>query len=518
MACQRSPNSRCLRRLPAHRRRLTRLAAPPRVHRRDQDPARTGTQEMAGLHRRRHQPHRVHARRDTRADRRVRRRHRRRRATKADPSTPTRTRFAHQPAWTLTVSSGTVYRSTEAITVTTGYVYHPLFVWHDTGTSAGLLPANPPAGIQPAVHIENPEAKRRAHELIHACGLLAELTVIEPRRATMAELLRVHTSNHIHHIKTQSDLRGGGDAGDGFSPVGPGSYEIARLAAGGLIELVTAVARGEVTNGYALTRPPGHHATADLGMGFCLFNNLAIAARHAQAELGLPRIAIVDWDAHHGNGTQSIFYGDPSVLTISLHQAGCFPPDSGWIRENGAGDGTGYAINVPLPPGTGHAGYLHAMTEIVLPALERFAPDLIMLANGFDASVFDPMARQMLTADSYRAMTRMLTDAADRLCHGRLVAAHDGGYSPFYVPYCALAFLEELAGTTTRVTDPLAAVVADYAAEPLQPHQKAVIDEAAQLVSRIRQVAPQHPSAAGHSAPHGIPTATSARPACPQTR
>ncbi|MEW2477323.1 class II histone deacetylase [Micromonospora gifhornensis] len=369
--------------------------------------------------------------------------------------------------------------------MTTGYVFHPEYLWHDTGTSAGLLPANPPAGIQPAVHIENPEAKRRAHELIHACGLLAELTVIEPRRATMAELLRVHTGDHIQHIKTQSDLRGGGDAGDGFSPVGPGSYEIARLAAGGLIELVTAVACGEVTNGYALTRPPGHHATADLGMGFCLFNNIAVAARHAQAELGLPRIAIVDWDAHHGNGTQSIFYTDPSVLTISLHQAGCFPPDSGWIRENGAGDGTGYAINVPLPPGTGHAGYLHAMTEVVLPALERFAPDLILLANGFDASVFDPMARQMLTADSYRAMTRMLTDAADRLCHGRLVAAHEGGYSPFYVPYCALAFLEELAGTTTRVTDPLAVVVAGYAAEPLQPHQKAVIDEAAQLVSRI---------------------------------
>ncbi|NJC13031.1 acetoin utilization deacetylase AcuC-like enzyme [Micromonospora profundi] len=373
--------------------------------------------------------------------------------------------------------------------MSTGYVFHPEYLWHDTGTSAGLLPAHPTAGIQPAVHIENPEAKRRAHELIHASGLLAELVVIEPRRATVTELLRVHTGEHLQHIKAQSELRGGGDAGDGFSPVGHGSYDIARLAAGGLIELVTAVAQGDITNGYALTRPPGHHATADSGIGFCLFNAIAIAARHAQAELGLARIAVVDWDAHHGNGTQSIFYTDPTVLTISLHQAGCFPPDSGWTHENGAGDGLGYALNLPLPPGSGHAAYLHAMTEVVLPALDRFAPDLILLANGFDAGVFDPMARQMLTSASYREMTRLLTDAAGRLCHGRLVAAHEGGYSPFYTPYCVLAFLEELAGTTTHVTDPLAAVVASYAAEPLTPQQQAVINEATQLVAGIRTAA-----------------------------
>ncbi|RNI00940.1 class II histone deacetylase [Micromonospora aurantiaca] len=369
--------------------------------------------------------------------------------------------------------------------MTTGYVFHPEYLWHDTGTSAGVVPANPAAGIAPAVHIENPEAKRRVHELIHASGLLGELMIIEPRRATVAELLRVHTEAYVQHIKTQSDLHGGGDAGDGYSPVGHGSYDIARLAAGGLIELVTAAAHGDITNGYALVRPPGHHATADAGMGFCLFNSIAVAARHAQAELGLARIAVVDWDAHHGNGTQAIFYDDPSVLTISLHQANCFPPDSGWTTENGVGEGAGYALNVPLPPGSGHAAYLHAMHQVVLPALNRFAPDLILLANGFDAGVFDPMARQMLTAASYRHMTRLLIDAADRLCHGRLVAAHEGGYSPFYTPYCALAFLEELAATTTHVTDPLAVVVAGYAAEPLTPQQQAAIGEATQLVSRL---------------------------------
>ncbi|MFJ2087531.1 class II histone deacetylase [Micromonospora chokoriensis] len=368
----------------------------------------------------------------------------------------------------------------------TGYVHHPLFFWHDTGTSAGLLPPDPMMGVQPSMHVEHPDAKRRTHELIHTAGLLRDLLVIEPRPATVAELLRVHTSDHIQHIRRQSELPGGGDAGDGFSPMGRGSYDIACLAAGGVIELVSAVASGDITNGYALVRPPGHHATADQGMGFCLVNNIAIAAAHAKAALGLARIAIVDWDAHHGNGTQAIFYDDPDVLTISLHQADCFPPNSGRVYENGTGRGEGYTLNVPLPPGSGHAAYLYAMREVVIPALNRFQPDLIMLANGFDASVWDPMARQMLTATSYREMTRLLTDAADRLCHGRLVAVHEGGYDPTYTPFCALAFLEELAGITTDVTDPFAAVVAGYAAEPLARHQRDAVDGPARLAKQLR--------------------------------
>ncbi|MFI7025164.1 class II histone deacetylase [Micromonospora sp. NPDC049900] len=367
----------------------------------------------------------------------------------------------------------------------TGYVHHPHYLWHDTGTSAGLIPAAPLAGVAPGAHIESPDTTRRIHELVHACGLLRDLVPIEPRQATMVELLRVHTGAYVQHLQEQSDLRGGGDAGDGFSPVGRGSAEIARLAAGGLVDLVTAVAEGDVTNGYALLRPPGHHATADTGMGFCLINNIAVAARHAQEELGFARVAVVDVDVHHGNGTQAIFYTDPSVLTISLHQAGCFPPDSGGVEENGAGDGLGYALNVPLPPGSGQAAYLHAMHQVVLPALDRFTPDLILVAAGFDGNAWDPLARQMLCADSYRQIGRLLVDAADRLCHGRLVAAHEGGYNPWYVPHCALAFLEELAGITTPVTDPYAAIAEPYASGPLLPHQREAIDEAAYLVDRI---------------------------------
>lgn len=369
----------------------------------------------------------------------------------------------------------------------TGYAYHPLFLWHDTGTSAALIPANPMAGIQPATHLEHPEFKRRAHELLHVSGLLRELMIIEPGPATRAQLLRVHTHGYLNRLKQQSRL-GGGDAGDGHSPIGRGSYDIACLAAGAVIDLVTAVADGDITNGYALVRPPGHHALADQGMGFCLINSIAVAARHAQT-LGMARVAVVDIDAHHGNGTQAIFDSDPSVLTISVHQANCFPPDSGWTHDNGAGDGTGSALNVPLPPGSGPAAWLHAMTQVVIPALDRFTPDLILLAAGFDANVFDTLARQSLTADAYRQITSLLTDAADRLCNGRLVATHEGGYS-FYAPHCVAAHVETLAGLPPHITDPYAAIVAGYNTEPLLAHQRAVIEQATQLVPTIPTTAP----------------------------
>ena len=369
--------------------------------------------------------------------------------------------------------------------MSTGYVNHPLFYWHDTGTAAGLPGADPLAGVQPGMHFENAETKRRIHELVHVSGLLEHLDQVKPRHATEQEILRVHTPEHLDYIKAQSALPKGGDAGDGFSPLGHGSYEIATLAAGGMIELSSAVARGEITNGYALIRPPGHHATPAAGMGFCLFNNIAITIKHLQAELGVERIAVVDWDVHHGNGTQSVFYSDPSVLTISLHQANCFPPDSGWIHENGEGAGAGAAINVPLPPGTGPAGYLYVMDEVVIPALDRFQPDMILIACGFDASVLDPLGRQMLAASSFAELTRRVMAAADRLCGGRITVAHEGGYNPTYVPYCGLAVMETLSGHDTGFTDPLAAVVAGWISEPLLAPQQAVVDDAAKLLAGV---------------------------------
>ncbi|WP_141582926.1 class II histone deacetylase [Actinomadura sp. WMMA1423] len=369
----------------------------------------------------------------------------------------------------------------------TGYLYHEIFGWHDTGSNTGLFGADPAAGLQPFMHMENAETKRRLHELIVVSGLIDRLERVRPRPASEEEILKVHTRDHLERIKTESRWPKGGDAGDGFSPFGKGGYEIAALAAGGVITMVEAVVNGDVANGYALVRPPGHHAVAGSGMGFCVFGNLAIAARHARDVLGVGRIAVVDWDVHHGNGTQSFFYDDPDVLTISLHQDNCFPPESGAFTERGDGAGFGYALNVPLPPGTGDGGYLYAMDQVVAPALQRFRPDLILVASGFDGSAMDPLARQLLTSTGYRTMTRRLMEIADDLCAGRIAMSHEGGYNPVYVPFCGLAVVEALAGAEP-FDDPFLPVVSGMAGQDLQAHQKALVDEVAALVGDISAV------------------------------
>lgn len=211
---------------------------------------------------------------------------------------------------------------------------------------------------------------------------------------------------------------------------------------------------GKTNNAYALIRAPGHHALPDTGYGFCIFNNIAIAVRHALAVHNLERIAIVDWDVHHGNGNETIFYAESQVLNISIHQDQCFPPDSGHIIAQGEGKGEGYNINIPLPPGSGHAAYLAACKRVVIPALRHYKPDLIIIASGFDASYFDPLGRMMAWSETYRLMTRMLREVANDCCQGRLVACHEGGYSEAYVPFCGLAVIEELCGVSSGLADP----------------------------------------------------------------
>lgn len=337
--------------------------------------------------------------------------------------------------------------------MTTGYVWHELYGWHDTGTHAGLLP--PSLVAQPYQHFESPESKQRFHSLVEVSGLAPHLTRLVPRPATDEEILRVHTQAHLDRIKAESATLRGGDAGDGTSPFGPEGFHIAALAAGGAIAALDAVLRGEVRNAYALVRPPGHHARPETGMGFCIFANASIAIKAAQAANPNLRVATVDWDVHHGNGTQAVFYDDPTVLTISLHQDDLFPRDSGKVTERGEGAGEGYAINIPLPAGTGNGGYLHAMEDVVIPALRRFTPDVIVVPSGFDASCFDPLGRQSVTARGFRQMTRLLMDVADELCEGRLVMTHEGGYSPTYVPICGVSVLSEMSGVPVDVVGEL---------------------------------------------------------------
>jgi acetoin utilization deacetylase AcuC-like enzyme len=364
----------------------------------------------------------------------------------------------------------------------TGWVFRELYLWHDTQNWSMAFPAG--LTLQPGEHAENPETKRRFRNLVEVSGLAERLTHLAPEPADEGTLALFHTREHIAHIKALSAAGFGGDAGQ-LTPMGPGSYEIAALAVGGTIAALDAVLAGRVRNAYALTRPPGHHALPGLAMGFCLFGNVAIAVKKALAEKRVGRVAIVDWDVHHGNGTQAAFYDDPRVLTISIHQDRLFPLDSGAAAENGSGAGEGYNLNVPLPAGSGDGCYEAVFERIVAPALRRFRPDAIVVPSGLDASGADPLGRMLVSSWGYRRMTRMLMAAADELCGGRLVLSHEGGYSAMYVAYCGLAIVEELSGVSTGVPDPWEANMRGWGGQDLQPWQEAAIEAVRPLVSRI---------------------------------
>lgn len=353
----------------------------------------------------------------------------------------------------------------------TALVWDERLMWHDAGNQFG--PRSP--WIEPGLPPENVETKRRIKNLLDASGLTARLSVLAPRAASRRDLLRVHTAAYVDRIEATSVAGGGNIADRANTHIGVGGFEIACLAAGATIAAVDAVMSGRANNAYALLRPPGHHAEPDAGLGFCVFNNGAIAATHALEVHGLARVAIVDLDAHHGNGAQAIFWRDPRVLTISVHQERAFPLSVGDPSEQGEGPGLGYALNIPLPAGSSEATYKHAMQRAILPALEMFQPDLILVPCGLDTGFMDPTARMLLSSDSFRLLTQALMDAADRLCAGRLVFTHEGGYHIQSVPFHALAVFETLSGIRTQVQDPFLAAVARDCAAPLLAHQEAAV-------------------------------------------
>lgn len=361
----------------------------------------------------------------------------------------------------------------------TGFATHELFFWFDHGPAALFRRQG---FIEPGPHVESPEAKRRVRGLLEASGILQSLKPLPAREATDQELLLFHTREHLDRVAALS-AGPGGDSGEG-AWVPNGGDRIARLSAGTAIATAEAVVTGEVRNAYALLRPAGHHAVSDMGMGFCIYNNVVLATQVARVQHGVQRALIIDWDVHHGNGTQSAFYGDPDALTISIHQDGLYPASSGRLEETGEGPGEGRNINVPLPAGSGHEAYTAVARRILAPAIEKFRPDLILVSCGFDSAVFDPLGRMLCHADTYREMIRIVMQAAENVCGGRLVVVHEGGYSPVYAPYCGLAVVEELSGKRIGVDDPFP-FVRLYPDQAMKPTQLKVIEAAESLVTGI---------------------------------
>lgn len=275
-------------------------------------------------------------------------------------------------------------------------------------------------------HVENAGRIRAIDYQLARSGLLAGRTEIPFAAASMTAVTRVHDAAYVEQLGTFAE-RGGGRI-DADTVVGPASFEVAMLGAGAATALVDATMSGSIRRGISLSRPPGHHATPSRGMGFCLLNNVAIAAAHALAQ-GVPRIAILDWDVHHGNGTQDTFYEEDRVLFCSIHQWPLYPM-TGRATERGAGRGLGYTLNIPQPPSRSDDDYEALLDTVVAPAFAGFEPDLILLSAGFDAHAADPLGGMELTAAGFGRLSERLVALAERLCEGRLVAVLEGGYDP----------------------------------------------------------------------------------------
>ena len=291
----------------------------------------------------------------------------------------------------------------------------------------------------PDGHPERPERLVAVGEAIDA--FRGDFDIVTPREADPDEILRAHATNMVDALAATRELPPGQIDADTYHT--PSSFDVARLAAGGCIDLARRVLGGQVARGLAAVRPPGHHAETARAMGFCLFNNVAVAVRALQAEGGEPRIVIFDWDVHHGNGTQHLFEDDPTVLYISTHQ---FPfyPGTGDFGEAGEDRGFGTTLNIPMPEGCGDAEYLGVVERLVVPATMGFAPDLILVSCGFDAHADDPLASMELSRNGFRAMARVMRSLADTLCEGKIVHILEGGYALSGVREGTQAVLESL--------------------------------------------------------------------------
>lgn len=308
----------------------------------------------------------------------------------------------------------------------TGLLFDPTYGQHNPGPG----------------HPESPDRYTVLERHWQTLGLLDRLPRIGARRATEDEILLCHTLPYWRTVQ-EDTARGALTLSTGDTAMGPNSLDIALLAAGGVLATVDAVFAGEVENAFAVVRPPGHHATASRGMGFCFFNNAAIAARYAQQRYGVERVLIVDWDVHHGNGTQDIFYSDPSVFFLSTHQSPWYP-GTGAVDETGEDRGRGTTLNRPLPAGSGREVILPVYGRTLRDEMRNYRPDFVLISAGFDSRSGDPLGQFQLADPDFVELTSILLEVADVHCGGRLVSVLEGGYSLIGLPAAATAHLQTL--------------------------------------------------------------------------
>jgi acetoin utilization deacetylase AcuC-like enzyme len=332
-----------------------------------------------------------------------------------------------------------------------GYVYDTIYLEHD-------MPGHP----------ESAGRLRAIMSFLEAQSVLAKLQLIEPRDATVDDLALVHSQRLIEGVRQAAES--GSHWIDVDTYVVGRSWAAALRSAGGVVAAVDAALGGGVDSAFALVRPPGHHAGPDYAMGFCLFDNVAVAAAHALARRNLERVAIVDFDVHHGNGTQDCFESDPRVLYFSTHQYPFYPGTGNW-DEVGAGN----IINVPFPRGCSDTAYLAAYNEVCAPALRRFRPQLIIVSAGFDAHFADPLAQELVSCRGYYDIAALLRKLADELCDGRIVFALEGGYDHTAISWSARACFDALAGN-------------DFAQDPLGAGPDVRSPDVSALLQRVREL------------------------------
>jgi len=329
-----------------------------------------------------------------------------------------------------------------------GFVYDPIYLKHDTGH-----------------HPENAQRLAAIVSHLEQTGLTQQLTPIAPRPATREELALVHREQYITQIQEIAH-RGGGWL-DMDTVMSADSYEAALYAAGGVLAATDAVIRGEVDSAFALVRPPGHHATPSQGMGFCLFNNIAIAAKYALTRYKLETVLIIDFDVHHGNGTQDAFVDNPQVVYISTHQYPHYP-GTGATTETGHGLAKGTTVNIPLPAGCGDTEYQQVFEQIVAPVTERFRPQLILVSAGYDAHWADQLAMMQVSTSGFARMVKVIRELAKELCQGRLVFSLEGGYNLTALATSVKATFEVLLGNTD-IDDPMGEAQRRWPAPDITP-------------------------------------------------